>query len=93
VAAEINQAAFEQIGVLPPTGETWSQAQAFANLNDAVLARYGIYAVVIGINVDQGKHVVIVAVSANLSRLFPSVVPIVTVTEIGSANIQAFTNP
>ena len=39
----------------------------------------------------QGKHTVLVQVSANLDRLFPSVVPEVLVSESGFAEIRAFT--
>jgi hypothetical protein len=53
--------------------------------------QYGINAVVTGINVNVGKHTVLVQVSANLDRLFPSVVPEVLIFESGSAEIRAFT--
>ena len=90
-AAEINQRMFEESGDLQPTGKTWANAQAFASMNNNYLAQYGIHAVVTGINVDAGKDTVLVQVSANLERLFPSVVPNVMVTEIGQAQIRAFT--
>ncbi len=48
-------------------------------------------AVVTGITVDAGEDTVLVQVSANLDRLFPSVVPEVVVTEAGYAEIRAFT--
>jgi hypothetical protein len=60
-------------------------------MNNSYLAQFGINAVVTGINVDAGKHTVLVQVSANLDRLFPSVVPIVVVSENGFAEIRAFT--
>ena len=47
--------------------------------------------VVTGITVDAGKDTVLVQVSANLERLFPSVVPEVIVTESGDARVRAFT--
>jgi hypothetical protein len=47
--------------------------------------------VVTGITVDAGEDAVLVRVSANLERLFPSVVPEVIVTENGFAEIRAFT--
>ncbi len=89
-AAQINQAAFEQSGVLTPTGATWSQAQAFANMNDGPLDRYGVFAIVTSIQVDPAMKTVSIGVSADLRRLFPSVVPAIIVTETGSAGIQAF---
>jgi uncharacterized membrane protein len=90
-ASEINQQSFEQSGALQPTGKTWANAQAFANMNNGYLANYGIYAVVTGISVNAGNHTVQVQVSANLNRLFPSVVPNIMVTESGQAQIRAFT--
>jgi hypothetical protein len=47
--------------------------------------------VVTGISVDAGDDTVLVQVSANLDRLFPSVVPDVVVTERGFAEVRAFT--
>jgi hypothetical protein len=48
--------------------------------------------VVTGISVNAGADTVLVKVSANLDRLFPSVVPDVVVTEAGYAEIRAFTH-
>ena len=90
-AAEINQRLFEESGDLQPTGRTWANAQAFASMNNAYLANYGIHALVTGIKVNAGADTVLVKVSANLDRLFPSVVPNVVVTESGLAEIRAFT--
>ena len=91
-AAEINQRMFEESGDLQPTGRTWANAQAFASMNNGYLAQYGIHAVVTGINVDSGKDTVLVQVSANVQRLFPSIVQEVIVSESGYAEIQAFTH-
>ena len=91
-AAEINQRIFEASGDLSPTSKTWANAQAFANMNNNYLAQYGVNAVVTGINLDAGKHTVLVQVSANLDRLFPSLVPDVVVSESGFAEIRAFTH-
>ncbi len=44
------------------------------------------------ISVDAVKETVLAQVSANLQRLFPSVVPEVIVSEIGSSEIRAFTH-
>ena len=90
-AAEISQRVFEDTGDLQPTSKTWANAQAFASLNNSYLSRYGVSAVVTGITVDEGEDTVLVQVSANLDRLFPSVVPGVVVTEGGSAEIRSFT--
>jgi hypothetical protein len=90
-AAEINQHVFENTGDLTPTSRTWANAQAFASMNNTFLKRYGVDAVVTGISVDAGKDTVLVQVSANLERLFPSVVPDVVVSESGFAEIRAFT--
>lgn len=90
-AAEINQRIFEESGDLTPTDQTWANAQAFANMNNGYLDQYGVNAAVTGISVDGGNHTVQVQVSANLSRLFPSVVPAILVSERGTAEIRAFT--
>ena len=78
-------------GDLSPTSKTWANAQAFASMNNGYLAQYGVNAVVTEINVDSGKETVLVQVSANLQRLFPSVMPDVIVSENGLAEIRAFT--
>jgi len=90
-AAEISQRVFEETGDLQPTSRTWANAQAFVSMNNSYLAQYGVNAVVTGIMVDAGEDTVLVRVSANLERLFPSVVPEVFVTERGFAEIRAFT--
>ena len=90
-AAEISQRVFEETGDLQPTSMTWANAQAFASMNNSYLTQYGVNAVVTGISVDAGEDTVLVQVSANLERLFPSVVPDVVITENGLSQIQAFT--
>ena len=90
-AAEISQQVFEETGDLQPTSQTWANAQAFASMNNRYLEQHGVYAVVTGITVDSGDDTVLVQVSANLDRLFPSLVPDVIVTERGYAEIRAFT--
>lgn len=73
------------------TSRTWANAQAFARMNNSYLSQFGVSTVVTGIPVDSEKDTVLVQVSANLDRLFPSLVPEVIVTEIGYAEIQAIT--
>ena len=89
-AAEINQRMFEETGDLQLTGRTWANAQTFASMNNAYLAQYGIHAIVTGVSVNAGADTVLVKVSANVERLFPSVVPNIFVTERGEARIRAF---
>jgi Flp pilus assembly protein TadG len=91
-AAEINQQVFENSGDLTATSRTWANAQGFANMNNDYLAQYGINAMVTQISVDAGKVTVLVQVSANVQRLFPSIVQEVIVSESGYAEIQAFTH-
>lgn len=71
VTVEISQRVFVVTGELQTT----------SNLNNWYLSRYSMNKVVAGINVDSGKDKVSVQVSANLYRLFPSVLPNVLVTE------------
>ena len=90
-SAEINQRAFQDNGSLVPTGKTWSNAQSYVSLNTVGLSSKGVHAYVTGIQVIGGENTVRVSVSANLSILFPSVVPDVTVTETGIAKLRALT--
>jgi hypothetical protein len=91
-AAEISQRVFEETGELRPTSKTWANVQAFASMNNSYLSQYGVYAVVTGISVDPRDDAVLVQISTNLDRLFPSVVPNVMVTESGLAEIRSFTH-
>jgi len=50
-----------------------------------------VQAVVTGISVDAGADTVMVTVSTDLDRLFPSIVPAVAVAETGEAEVRAFT--
>jgi hypothetical protein len=88
-AAEISQRVFEETGDLQPTIRTWANAQAFASMKNSYLAQYGVKAMVTGISVDAGEVTVLVQVSANLDRLFPSVMSDVIVRERGFAEIRA----
>ena len=60
-------------------------------MNNAYLAQYGVNAFVTGITVNDEEDTVLVQVSANIDRLFPSVVPEMIVTESGEARVRAFT--
>ena len=88
-AIEINESAFKESGVLLPTGETWAWAQNAASLNTSYLSSHGVHAYVTGIQVDDPANTVRVQVSANLDRLFPSLVPDIVVTESGLAEVRA----
>ncbi len=90
-ATEISQRVFEETGDLQPTSQTWANAQEFASMNNSYLSKYGVNANVTGISVDDGADTVLVQVSADLSRLFPSVVPEINITERSLAEIRAFT--
>jgi hypothetical protein len=90
--AKINQRVFEEEGDLVPTSQTWANAQAFASMNNAYLAQYGVNAVVTGIAVNDEEDTVLVQVSANLERLFPSVVPDIIIVEMGKARVRSFSH-
>lgn len=90
-AAEINQRTFQSNGDLVPTEKTWANAQEYASRNNSALGAKGIHAYVTSINVDAGADTVQVSVSADLTRLFPSIVPSVVVRETGIAQVRAFT--
>ena len=91
-AAEINQRVFQETGSLISTSKTWANAQSYVSSNTIGLSAKGVHAFVTGIQVSGGDNTVRVNVSANLSILFPSVVPNVTVTQTGIAKLRAFTH-
>jgi Flp pilus assembly protein TadG len=89
-SAEINQRTFRDSGSMVPTGKTWMNAQSYVAQNTAGLAAKGVHAYVTGIQVSGGENLVRVNVSADLTILFPSVVPKIIVSEIGIAKTRAF---
>jgi Flp pilus assembly protein TadG len=91
-AAEINQETFRNSGSFVPTSRTWANAQSYASQNTSGLDAKGVHAYVTGIQVSGGDDTVQVNVSANLSILFPSIVPNVTVTQTGIAKLRALTH-
>ncbi len=91
-AAEINQRTFRDNGSLVPTDKTWAIAQSYVSQNTTGLSAKGVHAFVTGIEVSGGENMVRVNVSANLSILFPSVVPNVMVTQTGIAKLRALTH-
>lgn len=90
-AAEINQRTFRDSGGLVPTDKTWANAQSYVSQNTAGLSVKGVHAYVTGIEVSGGENMIRVKVSANLSILFPSIVPKITVTQVGVAKLRALT--
>lgn len=90
-AAEINQRTFRDSGALVPTDKTWASAQSYISQNAAGLSAKGVHAYVTEIEVSGGENMVRVSVSADLSILFPSIVPDVAVTETGIAKLRVLT--
>lgn len=90
-AIEINRSVFQGTGQVVVTSHAWASAQAYASLNTEYLSALGVSAMVTGISVDNTNHTVEVVVSANLDRLFPSVVPDIVVSEAGLAMVRAET--
>lgn len=87
-AIEINKRVFVETGaVVLPTSETYAWAQQAVNANCGYLIERGIHPRVSGITISG--NTVQVSVSADLSLLFPSIVPDITVTEIGKAEVRA----
>jgi uncharacterized membrane protein len=87
-AIEINKRVFVETGeVILPTSETYVWAQRAVNANCSYLIERGINPRVSGIVISG--NTVQVSVSADLSLLFPSIVPDVTVTETGKAEVRA----
>ncbi len=87
-AIEINKRVFVETGaVILPTSETYAWAQQAVNANCGYLIERGINPHVSGITISG--NTVQVSVSADLTLLFPSIVPNVTVIEIGKAEVRA----
>jgi Flp pilus assembly protein TadG len=91
-SAEFNQQVFQETGRLVPTSKTWASAQSYVNLNTVGLSAKGVHAFVTGIQLSGSDNTVNVNVSADLTILFPSVVPKVMVIETGTAKLRALTN-
>lgn len=71
----------QDTGILVPTSKTWRNAQSYVTSNTANLSARGVYAFVTGIQINSGDNTIHVDISADLSILFPSVVPRVLVTQ------------
>ena len=91
-SAEFDQQVFQETGRLVSTSKTWSSAQSYVNLNTVGLSAKGVHAVVTGIRLSGSDNTVSVNVSADLTILFPSVVPKVLVKQTGVARLHAFTH-
>lgn len=91
-AIELNRSVFRSTGQVLVTSQAWAEAQAYASLNTGYLSALGVHAMVTGIEVDNANQTVRVVVTANLDRLFPSVVPDIVVSEVGLARVRAETS-
>jgi Flp pilus assembly protein TadG len=91
-SAEFNQQIFQETGSLVPTSKTWASAQTYVNLNTVGLSAKGVHAYVTSIQMSGQDNTVSVVVSADLTILFPSVVPKVLVTQTGVAKLRAITH-
>lgn len=91
-SAEFDQQVFQETGNLIPTSKTWASAQSYVNLNTVGLSTKGVHSYVTGIQLSGSDDAVSVIVSADLTILFPSVVPKVLVTQTGVAKLRALTN-
>lgn len=90
-SAEFDQQVFQETGRLVPTSKTWASAQSYVNLNTVGLSAKGVHAFVTGIQLSRSDNTVSVDVYADLTILFPSVVPKVMVTQTGVAKLRALT--
>lgn len=88
-AIEINYRIFQESGELVPTPNTWIWAQQAASANTMYLGKKGIEAVVSEILVDDSSNTVKISVSANVSALFPSFLPKITITQWAIAEVRA----
>ncbi|NCP86798.1 MAG: hypothetical protein CO094_10750 [Anaerolineae bacterium CG_4_9_14_3_um_filter_57_17] len=85
---EINQRVFRENGGIELTGATYGMAQSYADMNNDYLGQFNIHPAVTSIQINQGQDTVLVAVSADLTALFPSITPQILVTETGTAQVQ-----
>jgi len=85
---EINQRIFREGGEIQLTGATYQMAQSYADMNNDYLGQFNIHPAVTSIQINQGQDTVLVAVSADLTALFPSITPQILVTETGTAQVQ-----
>ena len=90
-ATQINQQVFLDTGTLVPSSKAWTNAQTYVSENTAGLSAKGVHAFVTGIQISAGENMAAVTVSANLSILFPSVVPDVIVSRTGVAKLLVTT--
>lgn len=88
-AIEIDRSVFRETGQVVVTPQAWAEAQEYASLNTEYLSSLGVHAMVTGIGVDNTNKTVRVVVSANLDRLFASVVPDILVSEAGLSSVRA----
>ena len=91
-ATQINQQVFLNTGTLVPSSKAWTNAQTYVSENTTGLSAKGVNAFVTGIQINAGENMATVTVSANLSILFPSVVPDVIVSRTGVAKLRALTH-
>jgi Flp pilus assembly protein TadG len=89
-AMEVNWRAFRESGDIQPTGATYAMAQSYANRNNDYLARQEIWPRVRSIRVNAANNTVYVSVEADLSVMFPSIVPRLIVEEGGEAQVRSF---
>lgn len=89
-AMEINWRAFRESGNIQPTGQTYAMAQHYANTNNDYLARQDIWPRVRSIRVNAANSTVYVSVEADLSVMFPNIVPRLIVEEGGEAQVRSF---
>ena len=86
-AIEINQRQFISSGSLAFTSQTYAWAQKAVDINCEKLITLGVHPRVSSIKI-QG-NTVNVEVSADLSKLFPAILPDITVAEWGKAEVRA----
>ena len=88
-AAEINQRSFVANGSLHPTQATYAWAQHYANMNNDYLGGLKIYPRITSIQINDAQNTVYVGVGADISALFPSIVPEVIVEETGTGQVRS----
>jgi Flp pilus assembly protein TadG len=91
-AAEFDTQVFQDSGDLVPNSRAWDTAQTYVSANTAGLSAKGVHAFVSDIQMNSDADTVLVSVSADLSVLFPSVVPKEVVTQTEVVKLLALTH-
>jgi hypothetical protein len=79
-------------GRLHPTPATYAWAQHYANMNNDYLDGLKIHPHITTIQINDAQYTVYVGVGADISALFPSIVPEVIVEKTGTGQVRSLSS-